>query len=131
VPAAGLADVRARDLQPFVLRGGLDHAPQQLAISPLDLLALAKRGAGEGDAGGEGVSHALELLEAGEPRAARPRGDPNVDLHSREGLYREPGELALEAADLAAQLGSSEALVAIDSKRNRLSCEQLRHRSRV
>jgi hypothetical protein len=131
VPTAGLADVRVGDPQPLVLGGGLGHLPQQFAISLLDLASLAKRDASATDAVGEGVPYALELVETGEPRAARRRGNPNVDFHSRKGLDRELGELALEAANLAAQLDPSEALVAPESKRNRLSFEQFRHRSRV
>jgi hypothetical protein len=114
-----------------MLGGGLDHAPQQLAVADLELALLPERDARAGNAVREGVSHALELFEAGKPRTRRHSGDAGIDFDPRERLGREPRELALEAADLAAQLGASEALVAADSKRNRLSFEQFRHRSRV
>ena len=131
MPAAGLADVRARDPQPPVLGRGLDHATQQLAIARLECLAVPERNARAGDSVGESVPHALELFETGKPRTGRCRGNAGVYFDPRERLRREPRELPLEAADLTAQLGAGEALVAADSKRNRLSFEQFRHRSRV
>jgi hypothetical protein len=114
-----------------VLRGGLDHAAQQLPVCRLDPLAIREGLPGASDAVGEGVSHALELVEAGEPGAGGRDGNPDFDLDPRKRLGRELGQLSLEAADLAAKLGAGEVLVAADSKRNRLSFEQIRHRSRV
>jgi hypothetical protein len=100
-----------------VLGGGVEHATQQLAVLRLQLGPLAEGEAGAGDPCGERVAHPLQLAEAGDPRLAPGRGDAGVDLDPGEGLDHEAGELALEAADLAAQLGASEALVAPHSKR--------------
>lgn len=129
--ATRLADVGARDPHPLVLGRRLDHATQQLPVAGLQLPLPAQPDPRLGDAAGERVTHTLQLVEAGEPRTARRRGHARVDRETRERFGGEMGQLALEPPDLAAQLSASEALVAVDSKRNRLSFEQLRHRSRV
>jgi hypothetical protein len=62
VPAARLADVGARDAQPLVLGGGLEHLPQELPVSALQLRPLAQLEPRGRDPGREGVAHPLELL---------------------------------------------------------------------
>jgi hypothetical protein len=75
------------------------------------------------------VAQPLQLSQVEDPRLWRERVDPMADLDPAEGLGKERGELALEAADLAPQLGPGEALVDLDAKPHRaLSCEQIRHR---
>jgi hypothetical protein len=130
VAAAGLADVGAGDAQPLVLGGRGQHPPQQLTIARLDLGLPGERGPGGGDPRRERVAHLLQLPEAGDPRLPEARGNPGVEREPGEGLGREARELVLEAADLAAQLGAREALVAPYSKRaERVSIEQIRHRT--
>jgi hypothetical protein len=119
VPAAGLADVGVGDAHPLVLGGGVEHAAQQLAVSSLELGLLAEGEAGGGDPLRQRVAHPLQLAEIRDPRLAAKSGDAGVDLDPREGLDHEARELALEAADLAAQLGTGEALVASHPKRVR------------
>ena len=86
-----------------------------------------ERHAGVGDPVGERVAHPLELAEAERPRLAETAATAGVDLEAREGLGDERDELVLEAADLAAQLGSREALVAADAERTGcVSDEQIR-----
>jgi hypothetical protein len=128
VAAAGLADVGAGDSQPLVLSRRGQHSPQQLAVAGLDLGLLGERGPRGGDPRCECVAHLLQLLEAGDPRLPEGGGNPAVEREPGEGLGREARELVLEAADLAAQLGAREALVAPYSKRcERFSIEQIRH----
>jgi hypothetical protein len=102
-----------------VLGGGVEHAAQQLAVLGLELLLLPKGQPGRGDPIRQGVAHALQLPEVRDPRLAMRGRDGGVDLDPGEGLDHEPRELALEAADLAAQLSTSEALVAPHPKRVR------------
>ncbi len=128
VPAAGLADVGVGDAHPLVLGGGLQHAAQQLAVLGLGLGLVAEGLAGAGDSCRERVAHLLQLTEARDPRLAMRSGDAGIDLDPREGLDHETRELALEAADLAAQLSPSEALIAPHPKRvGRVWFEQIQH----
>ena len=130
VPAAGLADVSARDPQPFVLGGRRQHAAQHLAVAGLQFALSFESDAGRRDPLGKRVAHPLELLEAGDTRLGKVAGDRGVDGDARKSLGGEPGELMLEAGDLAPQLGAREALVASHSKRReRLSIEQIRHKT--
>lgn len=130
-PAAGLADVVARDPHPLVLVRFEEHPLQQLAVAGLDLGPLSQRQAGLGDARREGVAHPLQATEVEGPRR---RGDgPHVrgDLHPAEGLAEEAGELTLEPADLASQLSPREAFVRPGAKVNEgVSFEQIQHRTR-
>lgn len=112
--AARLAHVGARDAHPPVLSRSLDHATQQLAVARLELLLPAQRNSCPGDPPGKGVPQALELIDAHEPRPAGRRGHARVDLDAREGLARKASQLALQASDLATQLGAGEALAAVD-----------------
>lgn len=86
VAAAGLSDVGARDPQPLVLGGSVEHAPKQLAVPNLELVLLAERRASGGNAVGERVANPLKLPKSGETRAAGRRRNPSIDRHSREGL---------------------------------------------
>ncbi len=129
VRAAGLADVGVGDAHPLVLGGGVEHATQQLSVLSLQLVLLPEGQPGSRDPIRQRVAHALQVPQARDPRLAARGGDAGVDLDPREGLDHEARELTLESADLAAQLGASEALVAPHSKRIRcVSFEQIRHR---
>lgn len=127
VAAAVLADVLAGDAHPLVLGGSGEHAAEQLPVARLQPGLAAQRVARLGDPPGEAVAHPLQLSQVGDVRDAR-RPDAGRDRQPREGLRREPQQLPLEAADLAAQLGPREALVASDQQRvPLLSFEQIRH----
>lgn len=117
--AAVLAEIGARDPHPPVLGGVGQHAPQQLAVANLGAGLLAEGEVRLADPHGERVAHPLQLGEAGHPRRAGRRADAGLDLEAGKGLGGEPRELALEAADLAAQLGAGEALVAPRAQRSR------------
>lgn len=126
--AAGLADVCPRYPQPLVLGGRLEHAVQELAVARLEPLLGLEREAGDRDAVGERIAYPLELVEAGQPRPARRRGNASVDLDAGKALGRKPGQLVFETTDLPAQVGPSEALVApYSERRERASAEQVRH----
>ncbi len=128
VPAAGLADVGARDPQPLVLRRRLQHAPQQFAVAGLDHRLIAQRQTSLGDPLGKVVAHLLQLLETGNARFGETGWNLGVEIESRKGLNRESGKLVLETADLAAQLDTREALIASHAKCcKRVSVEQIRH----
>ncbi len=132
VAAAGLADVGAGDPHPLVLLRRREHLLEQIAIARLQLV-LATQGATRlGDAVGEGVADALQVLQPRHSRRVRGGGHLGVDGDAREGLRREAPELVLEAADLAPQLGAGEALVAPHPKhRERVSIEQFRHKPEI
>ncbi len=119
VAAAGLAEVVAADPDPLELGRRGQHPAQQLAVGGLDPGALAQPQARVGHPLGQLVAQPLQLAEIEDPR--RPGGgvDAVVDLDPAEGLRQEAGQLALEAADLTAQLGPGEALVDRDVKRHR------------
>ena len=70
-----------------------------------------------GDPLGELVAQLLQLAEVEDPRLGGHRGDAVLDLDPAEGLGEEAGELALEMADLAPQLGPGQALVDLDVER--------------
>jgi hypothetical protein len=126
--ASGLADVGAADPDPLVLDGCGDHAPQQLSVGGLDPVPLGQRRSRLGDAVRERVAHALQLAEP--EHAGGSAGSPHggVDLDPPETLGDELGELALEAADLPAQLAASERL--IDRSAGKVaSVDQLPHRA--
>lgn len=128
MPAAGLADFGTGHPHPLVFGGGVEHAAQQLAVASLELGLLLKRLAGRGNPVRKRVAHPLQLPKACDPRLAARDRYAGINLDPRECLHHEVSELALQAADLAAQLGASEALVAPHSKRDRcVSFEQIRH----
>ncbi len=122
------ADVGARDPQPLEIRGRGKHPLEQLPVAGLDLGSLAEGAARLGDPGREGVADPLQLAEADQPRLASRGWHPDVDLDTGKRLGGKAAELVLEAADLAPQLGASEALVAPYANSGEgLSVEQLRH----
>jgi hypothetical protein len=130
VAAAGQAEVGAADPHPAVGGGVGKHRLDQLRVAALELLALDQRPARLGDPGGERVAKLLQLTEVEHPR--RPGGrDPVRDDDPTEALGDEAGELPLEPADLAAQLGpGAQLLGAVDLERRhlpRLPVEQIRH----
>jgi len=128
MPAAGLADVRPRYPQPLVFGGRVEHAMQELAVTRLEPLLCLEHEASGRDAVGERIAHPLELVETGQPRPARRRGNASVDLDTGKALGRKSGQLVFEATDLPAQVGPSEALVApYSERRERASVEQIRH----
>jgi len=129
--AARLADVGAFDLDPLEVRRGRQHLRQQLAVGGLDALALAQRHASIGNPFGQLVAQPLELAQVEDPRLRRDGADPVPYLDSAERGGEEPGQLALQASDLAPQLGPGEALVNLDRKRGKaVSYEQIGHWAR-
>ena len=129
VAAARQAEVVAADLHPLEVRRRGQHLAQQLVVRGLDPGPLAQGQPRLGDPLGEIVAQPLELAEAEDPGLAGDGGDAVVDLDPAEGLGEETGELALEMADLAPQLGPGEALVDLDVELiQAVSCEQIRHR---
>jgi len=129
VAAARLAEVVAAHPDPLEVRGRGQHLPQQLAIGGLGPGALAQRQARLGNAVGERVAQSLQLAQVEHPWLDRDRGDAMLDHDPAEALGQERGELTLEPADLASQLGPGQALVGLDVECHRaLSCEQIGHR---
>jgi hypothetical protein len=111
VTAAGLADVGAADPQPAVVPRRLDQGMQQLAVGGLEGGLRREDGGGLPRAFGELVAHALEGAEIEQAGHGRRGGDPVGDVEAAEALEGQMRQLELEAADLAAQLGTGEALV--------------------
>jgi hypothetical protein len=95
--------------------GGVgQHLLEQLAVGLLEGLALGERAARVGDPAGERVANLLELTEVEDPRRTRGE-DPVRHEHAAEAFGDQPGELALELADLPPQLGAGQTLVDGDS----------------
>ncbi|HVS99785.1 MAG TPA: hypothetical protein VHE08_04640 [Solirubrobacterales bacterium] len=114
VAAARQADVGAADPQPVVLGGRRQHGGQQLAVAGLEGGPLGEGGTRLGDADGERVPQLLQLAEVEHPRW--PGGaDPVRDGDPAQPLGDEAGQLQLELADLAAQLGARKSLIDLDS----------------
>ena len=116
VAAARLADVGTGDPHPLVLGRRRQHLFQQLAVALRQLVAPVQRDASLRDPLGKGISDTLQLAETGDSRRSRQSRDSGVYGETRKGLGGEAGQLALETADLAAQLGPRQPLVAADSK---------------
>jgi len=130
VAAARLAHVGARDTQPLVLRGSREHFLEQVAVPSLQLIALPERQVGLPNPLRQRVAHALELVEAGDPRLAEASRDAGVEREPRKRSRAEARKLMLETTDLTSQLGAGKALVAPYPKRcQRVSVEQIRHRT--
>jgi hypothetical protein len=128
VTATGLAEVVARDAQPLEVLWAGKHPLQQLAVAGLELGAVLQGPAGVLDPIRESVANRLQLTEVERPRVARNGGHLGGEFEARECLGDQRGELPLEAADLAPQLGAGETLVAANSQRaSRVSFEQIRH----
>jgi hypothetical protein len=109
VAAARLADIGAADADPRVaLRGG-EHVGEKFAVRLLDEGAIGERAVGLGEAGRERVADLLQLTEIEDTRRAGGI-DPVRDVDPAEPFDDQPGELALELADLPAQLRAREPL---------------------
>lgn len=113
VAAAGEPEVGAADPHPAVVLRGGEHLAEQLAVGLLDEGALGEGAVRFGDAGGERVAHLLQLAEPEDARRSG-RRDPVRHVHPPEPLGDEPGQLPLELADLAPQLGASAPLVDLE-----------------
>jgi len=110
VAAARLADIGAADADPRVALGGDEHVGEKFAVGLLDEGAVGERAVGVGAAGRERVADLLQLTEVEDTR--RPGGaDPVRDVDPAEPFDDQPGELALELADLPAQLRPRASLV--------------------
>jgi len=109
VPAAGLADVVVRDLDPAEAVGLRDHRLEQAAVRLLDVGAAGDLALSLAQPVCERVANSLELRDREDPRPAD-RADMPVDVLTREGAREELGEPALENPDLAAKLFAGEAL---------------------
>lgn len=131
VPAAGLADVGARDPQPLVLGRSGEHVAQKGPVALLQLIALAQNGARLDDARRERVADALQLAEIGNARQTCRRRNADINREPRERLRREPGQLALQAPDLTPQLDPRQPLVARSKRRGSVSLKQPGHCNRV
>jgi hypothetical protein len=117
VPAAGQAEIVARDLQPLVVLRRLEHPPEQCAIVALQLRTFSQGSSGVLDPFGKGIPNGLQLTEIecpGLPREGRHGRD-----HRRptEPLGCEPRQLGFEPSDLPPQLSTSTALVATRPQR--------------
>ncbi len=113
--ATWLADVGAGDLHPFEVGGRRQHPAQKLSIAGLDSGPLTERQPRLRDPIRELVAQPLQLPQVEHPRLARDRCNAVIDLDPAEGLAEKGGELPLEAANLAPQLGTSEALIDLDA----------------
>ena len=110
VAAAGQADVGAADSDPAVLFRGGQQVLEQGAVGALEGGTVGERAVRVGEPCGERVAHLLELSEPEHPR--RPgRLDPVRDDDPSQPLGDQPPEIALELADLPAQLCASQPLV--------------------
>jgi len=117
VAAAGKAELLARDPQPLEVGRPLKHLLEQLPVAGIRDVPTLERAAGLGHAVCELVADPLEVPQAECPGLGSGRRHPGVDLDPGKAFGEKPGELMLEAADLAAQLGSRQSLVAIDAER--------------
>lgn len=128
VAAARQAEIVARDLHPLEVLRSREHAVEQLMVAGLELVALAQRPAGVLDPRREGVADRLQLAEVERARLPRERRHAGIEPEPREGLGDQGGELPIEAADLAAELGAGKPLVAAYPQRVEVvSFEQMRH----
>ena len=104
VAAARQAEVGAADPQPAVGGRVGQHRVAELAVGLLEGVALGQRPVRLADADGERVAQLLQLTEVEHPGRAR-GGDPVRNHDTAEARGDHPTELALEPADLPAQLG--------------------------
>ncbi len=126
--ASRLTEVGAGDPQPLELGGIGEHPLEQLPVGGLERRSLSKRVARSGDPHCQRVANLLQLAEADQPRLGRGGRNRRVEREARECLARQPGQLALEAADLPPQLGTGETLVALDANLSEgVSVEQFLH----
>jgi hypothetical protein len=116
VPAAALADVVVGDDHPTVALGRGDHPLDEAAVRLLGLGPPRELGAGVAKPQRQGVAEPLELADREHPRAAE-RTDAPFDPPAREGGAEHVPELALDPADLAAQVGARAALGGLGRRR--------------
>jgi hypothetical protein len=117
VATAGQAEVGAADPQPAVVGRRREHLVEEGVVGGLEGGALGEGELGIGDAKGEGVANFLQLTEPEDAR--RPGGtDPVRDVDPPEARGDQPAQLAVELADLPAQLGAGAKLVGVDSVRS-------------
>lgn len=135
MPAARFADIGAGDAQPLVVGRRRQHALQQRTVGDLVLAALAQGAARLGNPSGERVADALQLAKPDQTGLASDGRNFGVEPKPRERLGDQVPQLALEAADLAPQLGAGETLVALYAEPGgtkpdgSMSIEQIRHSS--
>jgi hypothetical protein len=110
-----------------VLLGRLDQVAQELLVGSLDQGALGEDQSRLGDPVGQLVADRLQLAEIEDPWLGGETGDRGIDPDPAEGFSEEPGKDSLEAADLAAQLAASQALVGSRMKKA-VTLEQFPHR---
>lgn len=128
MPAAGQAEVVARDLQPLVLGRSGKHPLQQLVVALLQLVALAQPGLRLADPLRQRVADRLQVPQAEHARQRRHSGDLGLDPLPLEALGEQPRQLPFETADLPPQLRPRQPLVAARAKRDpAVSVEQIRH----
>jgi hypothetical protein len=110
VQAAALADVLVRHHHPaMALRRG-DHRLEQPPVRLLDLGLTGELGAGVADAPHERVADPLEVPRREDPGAADRADSPVEPLAGKRGR-EQLSELALERADLAAQVVAGAAIL--------------------
>jgi hypothetical protein len=109
VLATRVADVLAGDDHPAVALGRGDHRLEHTPVGLLDVRAAGELRACVAHPQRQSVAHPLELAGAQHPRPAE-GADPPVDVAPREGRGEGLAELALELADLAAQIVAGEPL---------------------
>jgi len=97
-----------------MLLGSLEQPSEQLAVAGLELGPRGERFPRLGDAIGEIVADPLEVAEVEDARRRSRTRDLAIDLDAGKGLGSEAPELALEAADLRAQLGAGRVLIGVD-----------------
>jgi hypothetical protein len=114
VAATRQPEVGAADPQPTEAGGVGEHLVQQLAVGPLEVVALDQGPTGVGDPVGERVADLLELTQVEQARRTR-GGDPVWDDDPPQTLGDQATELPLELGDLPAQLGAGKTLVDRDS----------------
>lgn len=117
MPAAGQAEVVARDLHPLVVLRRLQHPLQQLVVAGFELLALPQGPTGVLDPRRERVANRLQLAQVEHPRLARARRHVSGHLQAAKSLGHQSRQLSFEAPDLAPQLDPGEPLVPLDPQR--------------
>ena len=108
---AGLSDVVARNPHPLELGRIGEHRTQKLAVTGLELGALIEPQPRLSDPSREFIAHPLQLAQAEHPRLARDAAELGADLHPAKGVGEKAGQLPLEPANLAPQLGARQALI--------------------
>lgn len=116
MPAAGRADVVARDLHPLEIRRRLDHPLEQLTIASLQLILLAQPQARLADPRRQRIPNGLQLAQAQRPWLTRGGGDSGVEAQPRERLGDQRAELSFQPPNLPPQLNPRQLLVPTEAK---------------